>query len=98
MTMPRYIDADALWMEAENLWREIAKVFCSLTEDGHQMLCGQELHGVAEVIQLINNAPTVDVVDASEYKRLCNKLSREERRVRKLKKRIEELEQKGTHE
>ena len=36
-----------------------------------------------------------DVVEASEYKRLCNKLSREERRVRKLKKRIEELE-KGT--
>ena len=89
--MPRYIDADLMAQEESDAYMS-AQI--KVTDCATKMV-NEVVH--KKIQMLLADAPTADVVEASEHKRLRNKLSREERRVRKLKKRIEELE-KGAQE
>ena len=59
--MTRYIDADALIEQAEELWADKTNVYRSLTREAEQFLASQELRGHAELFSLIREAPTADV-------------------------------------
>lgn len=71
--MTRYIDADALIEQAEELWADKTNVYRSLTSEAEQFLAGQELRGHAELFSLIREAPTANVAPVRHGKWEINK-------------------------